>query len=260
MDMRIMGKIVAIGDGEIGRPKEGGGFYPIETTAIDKEIIRLSGKRKPRLLFIPTASKDSEGYYNVIVKHFGKHLGCKCDVLYLLRNKPAKSAIRSKILNADIIYVGGGNTLNMLNTWKRFGIDKLLHTAYKKDIVLSGVSAGAICWFRYATSDSRPKLAKKNYGLNKISCLDFIDLTVSPHHVREPNRRPALINIMKKTYGAAVALDDCSALEIIDDKYRIVTSNGTANAYKVYFKKGKLNYIKLSKNGEMRPISELQKR
>ncbi len=71
-------KIIAIGGGEIGRPG-----YPVETTKIDKEIIALSGKKIPRVLFIPTASGDSNGYTEVFNKYFGKRLGCKTDVLYL---------------------------------------------------------------------------------------------------------------------------------------------------------------------------------
>ena len=98
-------KIVAIGGGEIGRPG-----YPVETTKIDKEIIKLSGKKKPRVLFIPTASSDSEGYVEVLNKHFGKRLKCKTDVLYLIKEKLTKKQIKEKVFNTDIVYVGGGNT------------------------------------------------------------------------------------------------------------------------------------------------------
>ena len=66
--MILMGKIIAIGGGEIGRPKEQGGNYPVETTPIDKEIILQTGKKHPRLLFIPTASSDSEGYFEPYIK------------------------------------------------------------------------------------------------------------------------------------------------------------------------------------------------
>src|SRR3989338_5960150 len=99
-------KIVAIGGGEIGRPG-----YPVETTKIDKEIIALTGKTNPRLLFIPTASSDSELYYETVKKHFGKTLGCKTDVLYLINKDLSKKEIEQTIFGADIIYVGGGNTL-----------------------------------------------------------------------------------------------------------------------------------------------------
>src|SRR3989338_4536669 len=98
-------KIMAIGGGEIGRPG-----YPVETTKIDEEIIALSGKKNPQVLFIPTASEDSEGYVEVFNKHFGKRLGCKTDVLYLIKEKLTKQQIRAKILNSDIVYVGGGDT------------------------------------------------------------------------------------------------------------------------------------------------------
>jgi len=106
-----MKKLIAIGGGEIGRPG-----YPVETTKIDKEIIKLTNKLNPKLLFIPTASSDSELYFDTIKKHFGKRLNCKVDVLYLLKEKPTLKQIKAKILTSDIIYVGGGNTTLMLKT------------------------------------------------------------------------------------------------------------------------------------------------
>src|SRR3989338_3503001 len=137
-----MGKIIAIGGGEIGRPG-----YPVETTKIDREIIRLTGKKSPKLLFLPTASSDDSGYAKVVEKHFGKRLGCRVDVLYLIGTKTAAREIEKRVLQSDIIYVGGGNTLKMLKIWRKRGVDRALEKAYKKGIVLSGVSAGSICWF-----------------------------------------------------------------------------------------------------------------
>ena len=98
-----MGKIVAIGGGELG---EG------ETLAIDKEIISLTGKNRPRALFIPTASSDSRGYWQTFQDVYGSELGCDTDVLYLLGVSSAKWELEEKILSADLIYVGGGSTLN----------------------------------------------------------------------------------------------------------------------------------------------------
>lgn len=252
-----MGKIVALGGGEIGRAKENGGYYPVETIQIDKEIIRLSGKKQPLLLFIPTASGDSNSYYEVIKRHFGRRLKCKCDVLYLINTKFTKAEIRQKIMKADIIYVGGGNTLNMLNVWKRKGVDKILNAAYKKGIILSGLSAGAICWFKYGLSDSRPKLGKDNYGYIRIKALGFVPLLLSPHHITEKARKLALIKVMKKTRDVGVALDDCSALEIVNGNYRIVRSKGSAHAYKVYFYKKVLHYEKIINSSRFRSLKEL---
>ena len=141
-----MGKIIAIGGGEM---KLG------ETTGIDREIIRLTGKIRPLLLFIPTASNDAVTYYDSVKLHFGQELGCRTDVLYLIKDKPQLKEIEKKILGADAIYVGGGNTEKMMRVWRRTGTAQALIKAYEKGIALSGLSAGAICWFRWGNSDSR---------------------------------------------------------------------------------------------------------
>lgn len=137
--------IVAIGGGEI-RTRG--------TAPIDREIIRLSNKKNPKLLFIPTASSDSESYWKHVQEHFGTFLKCKTDVLFLIKERPAKAQIRKKILSADVIYVGGGNTLQMMRLWRRLGVDRLLISAYENGTVLSGISAGSICWFDSGHSDS----------------------------------------------------------------------------------------------------------
>ena len=230
---KLIKKIVVIGGGEIGRPG-----YPVETTQIDKEIIKLTGKKTPKLLFIPTASSDSELYYKTVEKHFGKNLGCETDVLYLIKNKPNKKGIINKILKSDIIYVGGGNTLKMMKIWKRTGIDKILIKAYQKGIVMSGLSAGSICWFKYGNSDSR-KFANPNASLIKVTGLGLINALHCPHYNIEAYRKDDLKKMMKKTPGVAIAIDNCCAIEVIDDKYKIISSKKSANAYKVYWKKNK---------------------
>src|ERR1700683_671103 len=128
--------IVAIGGGQI-RTRG--------TAPIDREIIRLTNKTRPKFLFIPTASSDSERYWKHVQEYFGGFLKCKTDVLFLIAEQISTKQIRRKIRWADIIYVGGGNTLQMLRVWRRVGVDKLLKSAYDKGTVLSGISAGAIC-------------------------------------------------------------------------------------------------------------------
>jgi dipeptidase E len=71
-------------------------------------------------------------------------------------------------LGADIIYVGGGNTLKMMTLRRKLGVDKALQQALKKDIILSGLSAGSICWFDYGNSDSR-KFTSKSTQLIKVT-------------------------------------------------------------------------------------------
>lgn len=96
-----MKKLVAIGGGEL---------KDLDTLLIDREIVKLTGKKHPRALFIPTASGDADGYWQTFQKVYGEMLGCKPEVLYLVRETPSRKEIKEKILGADLIYVGGGNT------------------------------------------------------------------------------------------------------------------------------------------------------
>ncbi len=238
-----MKKLIAIGGGEIGRPGT-----KVETLAIDKEIIKLTGKKHPKLLFIPTATKDWPGYVEAVQKYFGKKLGCKISTLLVVSEKPGFKLIREKILGADVIYVGGGNTLQMLKWWRRLGIDKVLWEAHKKGIVISGLSAGAICWFKFGTSDSR-MISNPNFkGYIRVKGLGWYNLTFSPHHIREKQRKAELIKQIIKHGGVGLALDDFAAIEFIDNKFKIITSKQFAKAHKVYIKDKKLFYAEIEKN------------
>ncbi len=250
-----LGKIVAIGGGEIGKPG-----YPIETATIDKEIIRLSGKRHPHLLFIPTASRDAELYVTTVKKYFGRKFGCRVDTLFLLKEHPTRQVIKYKIHQADIIYVGGGDTLIMLKVWHKYGVDRLLREAYRKGTVLSGISAGAICWFRYGSSGTRRFQNTKNKTFIRVKGLGLVNLTISPHHLREQSRRKGLITIMRNTPGVGIALDDYSALQIIGEKFRIITSQKHAKAYKVFFQKDRLIYQPIRQQQQFQSLTRLLKK
>ena len=102
--------IVAIGGGEI-RTRG--------TADIDREIIRLSNKKHPKVLFIPAASSDSERYCRNFTEYFGKFLKCHTDVLLLVDAPPSAQEIERKIFSSHVVYVGGGNTLHMMRVWRR---------------------------------------------------------------------------------------------------------------------------------------------
>ena len=226
-------KIVAIGGGKIGW-----GATPSQVMPISREIIRLSGKKRPKLVFIPTASSDDKSYARMVLRHVGGKLGCQVDILYLCKQKPSLVEIRNRILSADIIYVGGGNTLLMINRWKKLGVDRVLRVAHQKGKVLCGTSAGAICWFRQGNSDSR-KYHNPKAGLIKVTGLGFINALACPHYDAEKDRKPDLKKMMKKTAGVAIAMDNCAALEVVGDKYRAISSKTGANVYQVYWHKGR---------------------
>lgn len=247
-----MKKMIAIGGGEIGRPG-----FPIETTKIDKEIIKLTGKKKPRLLFLPTASGDSESYFKTVENYFGKKLKCKVDVLYLTKTNFSTDKIRTIILSSDIVYIGGGNTFKMIKIWKKLGVNKFLKEAYEKGVVLSGLSAGAICWFKYGNSDSLKMKDKKAPSI-KVSGLGFISALFCPHYDFEKYRKPELKKMMRKNSIVAIAIDNCCAIEIIDDTlYKIISSKDSANAYRVFWSKGKFYHELIPKSKELKTLNNL---
>jgi dipeptidase E len=221
--------IVAIGGGEI-RTRG--------TAAIDREIIRLANKKNPKLLFIPTASSDSERYWKHVQEYFGKFLKCKTDVLFLIKERPSREQIRNKILSADIIYVGGGNTLMMMRLWRRLGVDKLLVQAYQSGTVLSGISAGSICWFDSGHSDSMSFYNPRKWQYINVKGLGLINGINCPHYngmTRGVPRRKHFRDMIRKTGGVGIAIENNCAIEFIEGRfYKVVRSKSYARAYRVY--------------------------
>ncbi len=246
-----MGKIIAIGGGDINPAGR-----RAETYQIDCEIVRLADQADPKLLFLPTASGDAESYVEVVQAHFGGKLGCRVEALRLIADPPGPGALRRRILGADIIYVGGGNTLRMMTRWRELGVDALLREAYERGIVLSGLSAGSICWFRYGSSDSR-KFTNPSAGLIRVTGLGLLGALHCPHYDAEQDRKPHLDALMQRTSGVAIALDNCCALEVVDDEYRILSSKPEAKAYKVFCTRGEIRRVALTKRRGFAPLGEL---
>jgi dipeptidase E len=229
-------RIVAIGGGSIHRPSK----RP-ERTAIDETIVKMSGKKKPRVLFVPTASDDSPEYITLFKKQYGDRLQCTVETLELYHDRPSKKEIEARIKRADIIYVGGGNTLRMMKLWRKLGVDTLLIRAAKKGTVCCGLSAGAVCWFRECNSDSR-KSIDPSADYIRVKGLNLVNALLCPHYDSEPERQPSLKRMMKKVPGVAITLTDCAAIVIEGGEYRIITSKKKAWAQRVFWKREK--YVK----------------
>src|SRR5580704_11713227 len=221
--------IVAIGGGEI-RTRG--------TASIDREIIKLSNKKNPKLLFIPTASSDSERYWKRIQEHFGKFLKCKTDVLFLVKEQPSEEQIRRKILSADIIYAGGGNTLKMMRLWRRLGVDKLLKSAYDKGVVLCGISAGSICWFDSGHSDSMSFYNPRKWKYINVRGLGLIKGIHCPHYNSSTlgiPRRKHFRDMIRKIGGMGIAIENNCAIVFLDGRIsKVIRSKSYARAYNVY--------------------------
>jgi dipeptidase E len=242
-----MPTIVAMGGGSIGFRRSS-----VETTPMDKRVVALSRKKHPRVLFIPTASGDSQKYVDVFIKQYEERLGCTVETLLLLRDRPSKKEIAERIKRADIIYVGGGNTLRMMKLWRKLGVDKLLIAAHKRGAICCGLSAGSVCWFREGNSDSRKSIDPAADYI-RVKGLGLIDCLHCPHYNSEPDRQPSLKKMMKKIPGVAIALDDCAALIVQGNRMEMLTAKKSAFGRKIYWKNG--NYIeeKLT-NGDLTDI------
>ena len=250
-----MRKILVIGGGEIGN---------FETLPFDKRNIELTGKKHPTVLFIPTASGEPKGYIKNFNKVYEKRLGCKTDVLFLLKNKPSRKELRKKIFSSDLIYIGGGNTFKMMKRWRFLGIDKMLKEAHKKGIVLSGISAGGICLFESGHSDAMSFYNPKNWNYINVKGLGILKGIHCPHFNsgttrkgKRKLRKNDFKEFMKKHSSMGIAIDNNCAIEFIDNKYRVLTSKKGRKAYRVFRKKNKIIMEEISKKNKYTPISVL---
>jgi dipeptidase E len=232
-------RIVAIGGGEI---------KILETLKIDREIVRLTGKSAPKALFIPTASEDADGYWKTFQKIYKGRLGCKTDVLLLIREKPTRREIAKKILSSDLIYVGGGNTFKMLRIWKQYDVPQYLRRTWNNGVILSGLSAGSICWFKFGQSDSPQFTNPKDPKLIKIKALGFIDALHCPHYFREKYRHKHFEALVKKGNQVGLAIDDNCAVIFENDKFRIVSSKPGMGAYRLFRKGGRIIKERIKEN------------
>jgi len=192
--------IVAIGGGGFGRS--------LGSLEIEKYIISLINKKRPKICFIPTASGDSSLYKLNFYRAFSKLDCITSHIDFFSRTEN----LEEKVLTQDIIYVGGGNTKSMLAVWKEWNLDNILQNAYEKGVLLSGVSAGAICWFEKGITDSFAK------ELNIIECLGMVDGIACPHFDEEKDREPYVNDIIQKEIiESCICIEGNCALHIKND-------------------------------------------
>lgn len=205
----------------------GGGFsMEPENPLLDRYLLALTGKERPKACFLPTASGDAEGYiarFHAVFKAFP----CQPSHLSLFNGKTPD--LEGILLSQDLIYVGGGNTRNMLVLWREWGVDRILKRAWDQGIVLAGLSAGMICWFQQGVTDSVPGT------LGPLGCLGFLPGSACPHYDGEPGRRPAYqLLVAKGRLKPGYAADDGVALRFSGERLvEIVSSRPRARAWRL---------------------------
>jgi dipeptidase E len=220
-------------------PIGGGGFYrDADNLELEKYIIRQAGGENPRVAFVPTASGEPDHYVASFYSAFLK-LGCRPSVLTFFKRTPE---LRSFLLNQDVIYVGGGNTKSLLAVWRDWDVTEILREAWESGIVLTGVSAGAICWFEQGLTDSFSD------GLRPLDCLGFLPGSCCPHYDGEAQRRPSYHRLLASgEIVAGVAIEDWTGVHFKGSEiYRVVAAKRGARAYRLRAVYGSVQEVSLT--------------
>jgi peptidase E len=189
---------------------------------------QLSGAKVPKICFLNTAIADDPGYYVWMYQRFAPLRGLVSHLA--LFPMPSVSDPADLLLSQDVIFVGGGSVANMLAVWRVHGLDVIMRTAWEAGIVMSGVSAGAICWFFGGTTDSfGPVLRPFTDGLG------LLDGSYCPHYDSELGRRPLFQSLIADgTLPAGIACDDGTAAHFADNSlHEVVADRGEAHGYLV---------------------------
>ena len=203
----------------------GGGFSDREDAPLDDFVLGLAGTARPRVCFLPTASAESADYVVAFYEAFRE----RAEPTHLeLFGRPRRD-IRDFLLGHDVVYVGGGNTANMLAIWGVHGVDTILREAWESGIVLAGTSAGSICWFEAGVTDS--------FGdeLAPLRCLGFLPGSNCPHYDSEPQRRPTYRRLVEAgELPPGLAAEDGVGLHFVGTELaEAVAARPNAGAFRV---------------------------
>ena len=207
-------RIIAIGGGELKNR---------ETLKIDEYIAneakKAAGERRACGLFLPTASHDCMPYYNTFHKVYTGLFGVKTDVALTVNREIDMEKMRGKFEKADFLYVGGGNTVFMIEHWKETGLLNLIEEAYERGVLVCGLSAGAICWFEEMYSDS---VVEGDYSMYRG--LGWLKGKISPHY---NERMLDFDEIVRYNKYRAWGVENGAALEFVNgEPVKVISSGG----------------------------------
>jgi dipeptidase E len=175
-----------------------------------KFLTELTGKERPRMLYIGTASAEDADFTLRIYDRFLP----VAEVARLEFFPWPPDNLRAVVLESDLIFVGGGNTANMLAIWRLHGVDELMREAAARGIVLAGTSAGGICWFEHGVTDS--------FGpqLGPMDCLGLLPGSFCPHWDDEELRRPVYHRLLQGGFAPGYAADAGVGLHFVNGELR----------------------------------------
>ena len=197
-------------------------LYPTLT----RYVFDLVGKARPKILFVPTASGDDAGY---LLTFYQAMAGIQCEPAHLALFDRTIEDIDGYIRAQDVVMVGGGNTANMLAIWRLHGVEDALRSAYREGTILTGWSAGCICWFQAGITDSfTPELGRLRDGLG------LLEGSACPHYDSQERRRPVYAREIAAGLPGGIALDDAVAARYDDERLvEIVSARPDGRAFRV---------------------------
>lgn len=198
-----------------------------ENLLLDEYVLSLARSPSPRVCFIPTASADSADY---VVRFYRALTSLECRPTDLPLFDRKVDDLEAFVREQDVIYVGGGNTANLLAVWRAQGLDGVLDRAWSEGTVLAGISAGMNCWFEQSVTDSFGQtLAPLSDGLG------LLPGSACPHYDGEEQRRPAYRRFVERgELRAGWAADDGAALVFSGTTLtEVVSSRPDAAGYRV---------------------------
>jgi len=222
-------KIIAIG---------GGGFTHQLDASLDQFVIDQSKKTKSKIGFLATASKDDENKINLFYK---RYQNTRSELSHFNLTS-ALDGFSEWIINKAIIYIGGGNTVFMLNIWKKNKLESIFKNAYEKGIILSGVSAGGVCWFDWILSDSAGP------GFNPLRGINLISGSCTPHSSNFERINLFESDIKNNKLPQGIAIDDGVPVVFVDGKPSEVYSSRKNHTAYFLDKNKKINLEEYIKN------------
>jgi peptidase E len=206
----------------------GGGGFSMESgnPLLDDYVLGLSGAERPKVCFLPSASGDADHY---IVRFYRAFPASRCDASHisLFRRERGPEDPRAHLLEQDLIYVGGGSVVSLLGVWRAHGIDRVLHEAWERGVVLCGPSAGSLCWFAEAVTGfhGAPKL---------VEGLGLLPFSNCVHYEPDSARRRAYHDLIRAGIRPGYAAEDGAALHFVGTELtRVVASRPDARGYRL---------------------------
>ena len=194
--------------------------------SLTRYVLDLTDKPRPKILFLPTASGDKPDY---LLTFYQAMAGVACEPSHLELFGRTVEDIAGLIRSQDVVMVGGGNTANMLAIWRLHGVEEAIKAAYRDGTILTGWSAGCICWFEAGITDSfTPELGPLRDGVKLLSG------SACPHYDSEERRRPVYAREIAAGLPPGIALDDAVAARYEDERLvEIVSAKAGGRAFRV---------------------------